>query len=65
MSDLKWWIVWVGGTEVHDSYLTESEAKNLAIDFIEDGYDDVQIENTFDDKNYELKDNKWVYVYCP
>ena len=36
--------VWVGGTEVNDYYLTETLAEELANEYIEDGYDDVKIE---------------------
>jgi hypothetical protein len=35
--------VWVGGEEVNDYYLTEEEAKNLAFEYEDDGYDDVVI----------------------
>lgn len=36
--------VWVGGLEVNDDYLTHEEAERLANIYLEDGYDDVQIE---------------------
>jgi hypothetical protein len=36
------WSVWVGGGEVNDFYLTEQEAENLANQFINDGYNDVE-----------------------
>ena len=36
--------VWVGGSEVNNYYLTLIEAAELADEYIEDGYDDVQIE---------------------
>jgi antirestriction protein ArdC len=36
--------VWVGGTEVTDNYLTKIEAEEIAQGYINDGYDDVQIE---------------------
>lgn len=36
--------VWVGGVEANEFYLTESEAQALANDLINDGFDDVQIE---------------------
>lgn len=36
--------VWVGGLEVNDDYLTYEEAERLANIYLEDGYDDVQIE---------------------
>lgn len=42
----KTYIVWVGGIEVNDHYLTEEEAKNLADEYLDDDYDDVYIENT-------------------
>jgi hypothetical protein len=36
------WSVWVGGGEVNDNYLTEKEAEELAQQFINDGYNDVE-----------------------
>ena len=36
--------VWVGGTEVNDYYLTLYQAKNLAWEYLADGYDDVAID---------------------
>ena len=38
--------VWVGGTEVNDYLLTYNQAKRLAKQFKESGYDDVVIEDT-------------------
>ncbi len=55
--------VYVGGDEVNDYYLTEERAKHLAIDFIEDGYDDVVIMDITNDKNYQLIDNVWKYTF--
>lgn len=43
MSD-KLFTVWVGGVEVNDYYLPYTKARNLAEEYISDGYDDVQIE---------------------
>lgn len=38
--------VWVGGVEVNDYYLdSESEANELANEYIDDGYDDVIVES--------------------
>jgi hypothetical protein len=37
--------VWVGGVEVNDYYLTAEAAEKLAKQYIQDGYDDVVIEN--------------------
>jgi acetyl-CoA acetyltransferase len=37
-------IVWVGGVEVNDFYLTQLQAINLADQFIKNGYEDVIIE---------------------
>ena len=37
--------VWVGGTEVNDYLLTEVEALALADEYLDDGYDDVIVEN--------------------
>jgi hypothetical protein len=36
--------VWVGGVEVNDIYLPEHDAMKLAEHYLEQGYDDVQIE---------------------
>jgi len=36
--------VWVGGWEVNAFYLTRQEARQLANDYIQGGYDDVMIE---------------------
>ena len=36
--------VWVGGGEVNDYYLTWEEAKLIAKEYLNDGYDDVIIE---------------------
>lgn len=35
--------VWVGGGEVNDHYLTLDEARELAAEYVGDGYDDVVI----------------------
>lgn len=40
----KKFVVWAGGVEVNDYYLTEEEAKRLASEYEDDGYDDVVIE---------------------
>ena len=40
--------VWVGGTEVNDYLLTEVEALALADEYLDDGYDDVIVENIND-----------------
>tara|TARA_R100000700_G_C3095401_1_gene94867 strand:+ start:394 stop:534 length:141 start_codon:yes stop_codon:yes gene_type:complete len=36
--------VWVGGTEINDYYIPKHKAKQLANQYIQDGYDDVKIE---------------------
>ena len=36
--------VWVGGVEVNDFYLSFDEAKLLASQYSDEGYDDVKIE---------------------
>ncbi len=41
----KTYTVWVGGSEVNDSYLTKDEAEKLAFEYEDEGYDDVIIEN--------------------
>jgi hypothetical protein len=38
------WSVWVGGMEVNDYPLTKPDAIQLAIEYYEDGYNDVSIE---------------------
>lgn len=35
--------VWAGGTEVNDYHLSKDEAIRLAEEYLDDGYDDVQI----------------------
>lgn len=35
--------VWVGGVEVNDTYLTKSEADNLAKEYKAEGYTDVTV----------------------
>ena len=42
--------LWVGGSEVNNYYLTLIEAEELADEYIEDGYDDVQIEKITGEK---------------
>jgi hypothetical protein len=37
--------VWVGGGEVNDFYLTKEQAESIAQGWIDQGYDDVYIEN--------------------
>jgi hypothetical protein len=41
---MKKYTVWVGGVEVNDYYLTKEEANNLALEYKNNGYDDVIIE---------------------
>ena len=36
--------VWVGGTEVNDTYLSLADANKLADKYREDGYDDVVVD---------------------
>ena len=40
----QYYSVWVGGTEVNDYYITKFQAEKIAKKFINDGYDDVQIQ---------------------
>jgi hypothetical protein len=44
--EISWvnYVVWVGGVEVNDSYLTKDEANELADKYRDDGYDDVIVE---------------------
>ena len=44
MIEEKRYIVWVGGSEVNDHYITKEKAEGLAQEYIEDGYDDVIVE---------------------
>ena len=41
---MKLFTVWVGGLEVNDFYITKAEAERLAEFYIDDGYNDVVIE---------------------
>jgi hypothetical protein len=41
---MKQYNVWIGGGEVNSIPLSLSQAQSLAQDYIEDGYDDVIIE---------------------
>lgn len=38
------WTVWVGGGEVNGFYLTEAEAKDIAQEWKDKGYDDAVAE---------------------
>jgi hypothetical protein len=38
------WTVWVGGLEVNDYHLTQDQAQNMAQAWIDEGYDEVVIE---------------------
>jgi hypothetical protein len=38
------WTVWVGGSEVNDYHLTQDQAQKLAQTWIDEGYDEVVIE---------------------
>jgi len=53
--------VWVGGTEVNDVYLTKDEADTLAMEYIEDGYDDVFVEEVVAMTKYNIiRNDYWV-----
>jgi hypothetical protein len=41
------YVVWVGGVEVVDSYVSKEKAEEIAEQYREDGYDDVQISQSF------------------
>ena len=43
------WVVWVGGAEVNDYYLTQAQAEALAQAWRDKGYDDVVVERTSQD----------------
>ena len=51
--------VYVGGDEVNDYKMHIDDAKDLALEYIEDGYDDVVIYQEID---YMLINNKWEQV---
>jgi hypothetical protein len=38
------WTVWVGGVEVNDYYMTETDAQKLADEYKTAGYDDATVE---------------------
>ncbi len=38
---IKKWSVWVSSIEVNDYYLTYNKARNLADEYMDNGYDDV------------------------
>jgi hypothetical protein len=38
------WTVWVGGGEINDYYLSETQAKDIAQAWIDKGYDEVVVE---------------------
>jgi len=58
MSEKIRYTVWVGGTEVNDSYLKSSEeAEELANKYREEGYDDVRIQSFFAQTAWE-EDNE-------
>ena len=40
------WTIWVGGSEVNGYYLDEYLAKDIAQAWINNGYEDVVVENT-------------------
>jgi len=44
------WSVWVGGGEVNLCLLSASEALNLAMEWVEEGYDDVWVQDRFDNE---------------
>ena len=48
--------VWVGGSEMNDYGLSLDRAKEVALEFIEDGYDDVVRSQ---ETNYRMNNNKW------
>ena len=37
-------LVWVGGIPIYDNPISRSEAELIELEYIEKGYDDVQIE---------------------
>tara|TARA_Y100000310_G_scaffold209933_1_gene210546 strand:- start:261 stop:434 length:174 start_codon:yes stop_codon:yes gene_type:complete len=51
----EYYTVWVGGSEVNDYYLDRDGALRLAQLYIDDGYDDVNIEEA---KEKEKKDDE-------
>ena len=57
MKDENKYTVWVGGTEVVDFYVNKVTAQNIAKSYIEDGYNEVQIEAKPTLKIVDLKVN--------
>jgi len=51
--------LWVGGDEMNDYGVPLHRAKELALEFIEDGYDDVVITQ---ETNYRMSNNEWEKV---
>jgi hypothetical protein len=58
----KCYTVWVGGTEVNDYYLDRDSALRLAQLYIDDGYDDVNIEES-KEKEINNGDKKLNNIY--
>ena len=58
----KCYTVWVGGTEVNDYYLDKDGALRLAQLYIDDGYDDVNIEES-KEKEINNGDKKLNNIY--
>ena len=52
--DQKRYEVWVGGTVVNDYNLSYEDAKDLATEYQDDGYDDVRISKVWKGVNYEV-----------
>ena len=46
MNEEERYTVWVGGTEISKGYLSYEDALYLSDQYLEDGYDDVIIEDT-------------------
>ena len=54
MNGLKKYTVWCGGVEVNSRYLSLDDAKKVAKEYEDEGYDDVKLEKAY----YELKGDK-------
>jgi len=53
------YVVWVGGTEI-GQYATEDEANEVYDDWIEEGYQDVQIDEIEVDPETPEETNEWL-----
>lgn len=55
----KVWSVFVGGTEVNDYLVDQREAKDIALNWQLEGYDDVAMRNYFTEQFFVHNGKKW------